>query len=133
MMDPRSLAAAVFTRAEASPHFLAYRQGEVETRPAKGYAVFYFGVGSTFGDRHSSGATRLRWGFRAKCVGYTADQCLYVAVKVRGLYLNWSPDTTPAASWLTEVEDDPPLLSDAVEGDVRYSITPAYTLTTSRS
>lgn len=130
-MDHRALADAVIARAEPSPHFLTYRQGEVEAKPIKGYVVFYFGLGAVFGGRLSGTADRLRWGFRPKCVGYTEDQCLFVAGKVRSLFLNWRPD--PASGWFMEVEDDPPVLADAVEGDERFSILPAYRLTTSRS
>lgn len=133
-MTPRDLAAAVTTRARTSTHFLTYRPGEVVDRPAKGYVVLYFGGGAPFPDRQASGANRLRWTFRAKCVGYTDDQCLLVADKVRDLLLHWSPDPGPSADWLTEVDDDPPLLrDDSVSSDLRYSITPVYTLTTARS
>lgn len=132
-MDPRALAAAVVAKAQTSPQFLTFRMGEVESRPAKGYAVLYFNPGSPFGDRHSGGANRLRWSFRAKCVGYSDDQCLFVAGKVRDLFLCWPPDPGSSAGWLTEVEDDPPLIPDTLEGDTRYSTTLTFTLTTSRS
>ncbi len=129
-MKPRALAAAVTARCQSST-FLTYGQGQVEDRPVKGYTVLYYGSGAPFGDRHSGGANRLRWTVRAKCVGYTVDQLLFVAEQVRSRLLGWSPDPDLSAGWLAEVDDDPPVLpDDSVAGDVRYSLTLTYTLTT---
>lgn len=130
MADPRTLANTVATRAETAPDFLAYR-GFPKNTPGKGYAVLLFGVGTTQADNVAQAVTGLRWTFRAICVGFTDDQCLFVAQRFRARFQHWRPTSDLRDGWLTEAADDPPLIPDtSVEGDPRYSITLRYILTT---
>jgi hypothetical protein len=134
VMDPRGLAAAVEARAAASAHFLTYRLGSVATRPAKGYVVLSFGGGAASSDGRITGSSnRLRWGFTVRSVGYTDDACLFIDGKFRALFLNWRPDPDPGAGWLTEDDDDPPILPDTVEGDTRYALSRRFHLYLPRS
>lgn len=129
-MDARTLANLVEARAKTAPGFLTFR-GYVDSRPSKGYVSLYFGGGINYRDTLAQSATELRWSFRALCVGYDDDQCLYVLGKVRGLFEGWRPTDDRFASPFTEAPDDPPLLKDdRVSGDVRYSITPRFTINT---
>lgn len=127
-MDPRTLANLVTTRANTGTGFLTYR-GLVTSRPAKGYVSLYFGGGVNYAEAIAGTATGLTWSFRAVCVGYDDDQCLYVLGKVRGLFINWRPVEARSAGWFTEAPDDPPLIKDdSVANDVRFSITPRFTI-----
>lgn len=129
-MNARELANLVVTRSETASGYLTFR-GLVTSRPAKGYASLYFGGGINYGDRLHSATNTLRWSFRAVCVGYDDDQALYVLGKVRGLFTNWRPTDDPADGWFTEAPDDPPLIkNDDDPNDVRFSITPRFTITT---
>lgn len=129
-MNPRTLANAVHARALASPHFATYRSELITAKPTKGYVVFWFVAGTSVNSRLAARATDLRWSFRVACVGYTDEHCLFVAEKVREMFVGWRPDPSRAASPLHEVNEDPPLLRDEVEGDVRYSVTLRFALTT---
>jgi hypothetical protein len=128
--DPRTLANLVTARAESAPGFLTYR-GFVKERPAKGYVSLYFSGGVNYPEGMTGTATRLTWSFRAVCVGFTDDQALYVVGKMRGLFTNWRPLEDRSAGWFTEAPDDPTLIrDDSIPNDVRYSITPRFTITT---
>lgn len=130
MADPRTLASLVMARATSAPDFLAYTSPPV-ARPTKGYVVHYFGAGSLFSEDMSARQVGLRWTFRAICVGFTPDQCLYVAGRYRARFLNYRLTNNPADGWLVEAQDDPPLITDSsVEGDPRSSITLRYILNT---
>jgi hypothetical protein len=133
-VTPRELADAVVARAATSAYFLTYRQGQVATKPAKGYVILTFGVGAARSAGNIPGsANQLRWGFTVRSVGYTDDQCLFVAWRFRDLFLNWRPDSSSASGWFTEEDDDPPIIPDNVEGDIRYALSTRYNLTTPRS
>lgn len=133
MPTARSLANLVEARARTGTGFLTYR-GQVPTKPAQGYVSLYFGGGVNFADRLYTVSNNLTWSFRAVCVGFTDDQCLYVVGKVRDLFTNWRPVDDRSAGWFTEAPDDPPLIrDDSIADDVRFSITPRFTITTTRS
>lgn len=131
MATARQLANAVETRCQTASGFLTYR-GLVTSKPAKGYVSLYFSGGRPYADRLFDTATALTWSFRAVCVGYTDDQCMYVLEKLRGLFQNWRPFPDDRdTGWFTEAPDDPPLLKDdSLSDDVRFSITPRFTITT---
>lgn len=130
MTDPRTLANLVAARSEAAPEYLTFR-GLIDTRPAKGYVSLLFGAGSAYGDRMAATPNVLGWSFRAMCVGYTDDQCLFVASKFRARFNGWRPiPDSAAAGWLVEARDDAPLIkNDDVIDDVRYSLTLRYLFT----
>lgn len=130
MADARTLANSVTTRAQTAPDFLAYR-GFPKATPGKGYAVLLFGAGTPQSPNVAQSVTDLRWSFRAICVGFTDDQCLFVAARFRARFNHWRPTSDRADGWLSEAPDDAPLILDtSVEGDPRYSITLRYILTT---
>jgi hypothetical protein len=125
----RSLADLVEARCRTSSSFLTYR-GSIPAKPEKNYAVLMFGAGSPVGDRLAGSVNALAWSFRAMCVGYTDGQCLYVVEKLDALFIGWRP-LASNGSWFSRTPDDPPVLKDdSVLGDVRYSLTARYTLTT---
>jgi hypothetical protein len=123
MSTPRVLADLVSARAQAAPQFETYRSDLITERPAKGYVVFFFGAGTTERERYVAWPRCLRWHFRVTCVGYSDEHALYVAETLRALLAGWRADEDRAASPLNEVNDDPPLIRDDVEGDVRWSVT----------
>lgn len=130
MADPRSLANAVAIRAETAPDFVACR-GFPKDRPTKGYAVLLFGAGSPRAVNVAQAVTDLRWSFRAICVGFTDDQCLLVAQRFRARFNHWRPTADRFDGWLSEADDDSPLIPDtSIQNDPRYSITLRYILTT---
>lgn len=128
-MNVRALADAVTARVGV-PQFATYRSELITARPAKGYAVFWFGAGTSHNVSLAAKPARLRWQFRVTCVGYTDDHCLYIAQLVRWLLVGYRPDPDPAAGPINEVDDDPPLIRDDVEGDVRYSVSLRFSLFT---
>lgn len=136
MADPRTLANLCEARAKTDPRFDTFR-GNGPENPVRNYAVLYFPSGSVLpSDRQSGAQSRLGWSFRAVCVGLGSDDhCLYVVNLLRPLFQGWSPVSDGGAtSWLEEGNDDPPLLrSEVSPGDVRFSNTLRYTLTTTRS
>lgn len=131
--DPRALADLVEARAKTDTGFLTYR-GMIASRPSKNYVMLIFGGGSVYGDRLVGYSNMLTWEFRALCVGYTDSETLWVANRIRGLYVNWRPIPDRASGWFVEQEDDAPLLRDeSMINDTRYSVTLRYRLTTPRS
>jgi hypothetical protein len=127
VQSARSLADLVEAKSSTATSFLTFR-GLISERPAKGYAALLFGAGSPTGDRMAGTVNSLAWSFRAVCVGYSDAQCLFVAEKFDGLFLNWRP---VGGSWFSRTPDDPPVIKDdSVAEDVRFSITLRYTLTT---
>lgn len=131
-MNPVAIADAVQARLETSTYFLTYRSDLVLKRPAKGYVVFMPSAGVAYTDRYSGSSRALRWQCRVLCVGYTDGHAVNVAMAARDLLQDWRPDPDRAASPLRDDGDDPPLLRAEVEGDVRWSITLRYLLTTPR-
>lgn len=130
MADPRTLASLVMARAEAAPDFLAYDKRPVET-PTKGYVVHYFSLGAPTVENMSGRQSGLRWSYMAVCVGFTVDQCLFVASRYRARFLNWRPTTDRGDGWLVEQPDGArPVTPPDVEGDSRTSITLRFTLNT---
>lgn len=132
MPTVRELANLVMDRAATDSTILTYRAGQVPTRPAKGYASFYFGGGTPSADRLYNATVNLGWGFRVICVGYDDDEALRVVGRIRALYTNWRPyPDDRSVGWFTEAPDDPPLIrDDSVPNDIRYSLTPRFTITT---
>lgn len=128
-MNPRALADAVEAQAGTSQAFATFRS-VITSRPATGYIVLWFAAGTSQRGRYTGQAAWLRWQFRVTCVGYSDAHCLFVAEKVRALFVGFRPDPSPAASPLNEVDDDPPLIRDEVEGDVRYSVALRFALHT---
>lgn len=122
MSTPRALADLVTARAQTSTQFEVFRSGLISARPAKGYIVFWFSAGSSERERYVGRAACLRWQFRVTCVGYTDDHCLFVTQRVRALLDGWRPVEDRASSPINEVPEQPPLIRDDVEGDVRWSI-----------
>lgn len=110
-------------------------EGEATPPPSVGqYAVLYPTGGYGYGDRVSGQQNVLDWRIAVMYVGRSVPACLDAVTQGRGLLLGWDPDpNNPASSHLSEDENNPPILpSKSVEGDVRYSITPTYRLTTDR-
>lgn len=126
---PRTLADLVEARSLTASTFMTFR-GLVRTRPAKGYVSLYFGAGiPTIATL--AGGGQFDWSFRAVCVGFDDNQCLFVLEQFRGLFQRWRPLSDRSASWFTEAPDDPPLLKDDQDpSDIRYSITPRFRITT---
>lgn len=130
MTTARTLANLVTARAESDSRILTFRGG-VKARPPQPYVSLYFGGGINYADRLVDTAQNLTWSFRAICVGFSDDQALFVVGCVRDLFTNWRPESSRATGWFTEAPDDPPLIrDDAVTNDVRFSITPRFTITT---
>lgn len=131
MADPRALANLCETRARSSGKFDVYRDNGPETT-SRNYIVLHFPAGDAFRTRNGGGQSDLRWSFRVVCVGLDGDARLWVVQLVRALFRNWHP--VPAeefTSWLEEENDEaPPIRDDTVPGDIRYSLTLRYTLTT---
>lgn len=132
MADVDALAALVESRSRSSVRFDTFI-AEGPEKPTRNYTVLYFDAGSPFSTRNSGGQTDLGWGFRAVCVGlYAPANCLFVVKHLRSLFKNWSPvPSEEFTSWFTEENDGAPLIrDDEIPGDLRYSLTLRYTLTT---
>lgn len=110
-------------------------EGDAEpARTVEQYAVLYPTGGHGYGDRVSDQQNVLDWRIAVMFVGRSVPACLDAVGQGRGLLLGWDPDPINlAGTHLTEDENNPPILpAKSVEGDVRYSITPTYRLTTDR-
>jgi hypothetical protein len=133
MTDTRVLADLIEARAKTYPGFYTYRN-QIATRPDRNYVVLMYSAGITYPRNLAGSANTLLFRFRAMCVGYSDGDCLWVADKIRGLFTNWRPLEDRAASWLTEEQDDAPVLRDeSMINDVRFSLTLRFRITTTRS
>jgi hypothetical protein len=95
--------------------------------------TLYLNSGFPFTTRLSGKASDLRWGFTSISAGYTRNQALITAQAVRDLFTGWRPFGANGPQF-TEVDLDAPLICDDVDPyDVRYSLTLAHRLYTTRS
>lgn len=132
MADIVQLASLVEARARTESRFDTFI-GNGPDKPTRNYAVFHPSGGDPFQTRHGSGQDSLGWGFYVVCVGlHSPVNCLYVVTLVRSLFLNWTPvPSEEFTSWFEEASDDiPPNKEDEIQGDLRYSLSLRYTLTT---
>lgn len=136
MADVDVLASLVETRARTEARFDTFISRGPD-KPTRNYVVIHFDGGTPlFPTRLSGGQSDLGWGFRIVCVGLHASaNCLYVAKLVRSLFLNWYPVPSEGfTSWFIEENDGSSVLpEDEIPGDLRYSLSLRYTLTTNRS
>ncbi len=108
--------------------------GEVKTTPAGEYVVIYTDTPRLSGRLSADYAKQLlRW--RAMCVGRNAGEARHVASWVVSRLVGWRPvpeDRTVGV--VAPIPDGAPVLPDrSVPGDVRFSQTLVFTLTTTRS
>lgn len=126
MTTALQLAALVEARA-ASGSYTVLR-GQVAETPAGAYVVLYFTGGHSFATRLVARPDRLRWTFRAVCVGESDEQALNTADLLRARFAGWRP-LGPHGPQLVEVDDAAPLLrDDSVPNDVRFSNTLTFRL-----
>lgn len=133
MTSTQALADLIEARAKTDTTFLTFR-GQIFTRPSRNYVMLSFNAGITYPEALAATSDTLLWRFRAMAVGWSDTECLWVADRVRNLYTNWRPLASRAASWVTEEQDDAPVLRDeSMINDVRYSLTLRFRFTTPRS
>jgi hypothetical protein len=133
MSTTQALADLIEARAKTDTAILTYR-GMIPTRPTRNYTVLLFSAGITYPEALAATSDTLLWRFRAMAVGWSEADCLWVADRLRQLFTNWRPLSSRAASWVTEEQDDAPVLRDeSVINDVRYSLTLRFRITTPRS
>lgn len=131
MADARTLADLCENRAKTETRIDTF-VGNGPDKATRDYVVLYPSRSKLASSRQSGSQGDHRFTLRAVCVGlYKPSNCLRVVNLVSALFCNWSPVPDEDTSWLEEMDDDPPLLrDDSVPGDVRYSLTLRYTLTT---
>ena len=134
MTSVLTLHRAVKTRLGGMVNTPTYEGDATPPTTVQQYAVLFPTGGYGSGDRLSGEFNLLDWREAVMFVGRSVPACLDALTQGRALLLGWDPDpANPAGSWLVEEENNPPILpSKSVEGDVRYSITPTYRLTTDR-
>jgi hypothetical protein len=125
---------AVKTRLGQMVNTPVYEGDATPTATVGQYAILFPSGGHGYGDRVSGQQNALDWRIAVMFVGRSVPACLDAVTQGRNLLLGWDPDPVNlAGTYFTEDENNPPILpAKSVEGDVRYSITPTYRLTTDR-
>lgn len=126
------LAEVVLERLGALPG-LTVLDGGVPVTPPGAYVVFYGAAPALTATRLAGTASSLRWTFQLVCAGRDAAEVRHVVELVLASLTNWRP-AGRETSWLSPQPDGAPILrDDSVPGDIRYSQTLTFRLTTTRS
>lgn len=108
--------------------------GEVKETPTGSYVVFYDDAPQLSSRNLAGVANRFAWRFQTVCVGRDAAETRWVVGQVLAALTNWRLLPDRASSWITPQSDGAPILrDDSVAGDIRFSQTLTFRLTTTRS
>jgi hypothetical protein len=131
MATAAGLADATYERLTSLQDRLNVFDGHAPTGAGETYAVFYPESGAADTTRHGGSFDSLRWGCYLICAGRTRTQVLTAVDLTRACLLGFSPDPSPAAESLQEVDLGATMQRDPSGG--LFSLTLRYTLTTTRS
>lgn len=125
-----SLSDAVVGRLTGLPQFAVY-DATVPDNPAQAYAVVYPSGGATLNRGYTQQPRDLRWQCYVICVGQNRSQTVNTADLVRSRLVGWRP-VAPGPP-LNEVPVNAQVVAEPVlAGDVRYSLTLLFSITTTR-
>ncbi|GAA1436307.1 hypothetical protein GCM10009616_35770 [Microlunatus lacustris] len=133
MLDTVAVADLVLDRLRMLPR-IEVLDGEVKKTPAGAYVVFYDDAPRLSSRTLAGRANRAAWRLQTVCVGRDAAETRWVVGQILSTLTNWRPLQDRAASWITPQSDGAPILrDDSVAGDIRFSQTLTFRLTTTRS
>lgn len=131
MATASGLAEATYERLSTLQDRINVFDGYAPTGAGETYAVFYPESGGASSTRQGGTFDSLGWGCYLICAGRTRTQVLAAVDLVRACLLAFSPDPSPAAEGLREVELGSTMQRDPNGG--LFSLTLRYILTTTRS
>jgi hypothetical protein len=132
-VEPAAISSAVLTRL-ATISGLTVLDGEVKTTPPGPYVVLYDQPPSLSTRRMSGQQTHMDWNGLLICAGRAPGEVRWVVGQVIAKLTNYRITSNRDTGWLVYRPEGAPMLpSDAVPGDIRFSQTLPFSLSTNRS